>query len=329
MRLGKFEHLEPRSLEEACTLLSEHRDEARVIAGGTDILLRMKQRLVVPKFLVDIKQVEGLNEIRIEGDEIRIGAVVTLTDIQKSPAILKQYPALVQAAGAVGAAQLQNMGTIGGNLCLDTRCWYYNQSHAWRQGRAPCFKSGGKLCHMVKGSRRCYALYSGDTAAVLLALEAKIRLVSPGKERLLPLKNFFGDDGNTPTVLQPDELMAEVIIPAPPRGQLSTYLKFRRREAIDFPIAGVAVSLTRQNGILNQVNVGLTGVGSSPCLAEECSAILTGKSITTELIHQAADAASKQVKPVSHMEVSPAYRKRLVRVLVQDAILKLLNLTDS
>ena len=327
MRLGKFEHLEPKSLLEACTILNESPASARVISGGTDILLRMKQKLIAPQFLVDLKKIQGIGDIRFEAGEIRIGALVSLTDVQKSAVVRQQIPILAQAAGLVGAIQLQNMGTIGGNLCLDTRCWYYNQSYVWRQARAACFKTGGEVCHMAKGSQRCYALYCGDTAPALLALGAKVRLVSLRGERIVSLRDFFVDDGKNPTLLQADEVLTEVLVPVPEEGQRGTYLKFRRREAIDFPIVGVGASVTRENGVCQQACLALTGVSSSPVIIKNIDAILLGKKMTEELAGEAAQAAYTEVKPVSQMEVSPSYRKRLVRVLVKDALSQLFSLS--
>jgi len=241
--------------------------------------------------------------------------------VQRSEAVHEQASALVKAAAAVGARQLQNMGTIGGNLCLDTRCWYYNQTQVWRGGREACLKAGGEVCHMAKGSKRCYALYSGDIAAALLALDAKIRLVSVKGERILPLEDFFVDDGISPTVLQSDEMLSEVIVPGFVGTRRGTYLKFRRREAIDFPIVGVGAVVAEENGVCRQARIGITGVNSAPLMAKDSQEVLNGKKITKGLIMEAAEAAYKQAKPVSHMEVSAAYRKRLVCTMVADALM--------
>ena len=326
MRLHRFEHLQPKSLAEACAILAEHGDRARIIAGGTDIIPRMKQRLVEPQILVDVKDVYGIGSIRSEGGELIIGAVATLTDVHESRAIREAAPALAEAAAAVGAAQLQNMGTIGGNLCLDTRCWYYNQTQAWRRTRAACRKVGGDACHMAPGGKRCYALYSGDSAAALLALGARARIVSSQGEREVPLEYFFVDDGKNPTVLRSDEILAEVVIPAPANGPRSTYLKYRRREAIDFPIVGVGAALNLENGICREARVAITGVASAPFLVWGAQAVLQGNRVSRELVDAVAEAAYKQAKPVSRTEVSPGYRKHLVRVLVKDALSRLAGL---
>jgi 4-hydroxybenzoyl-CoA reductase subunit beta len=176
---------------------------------------------------------------------------------------------------------------------------------------------------MAKGSKRCYALYSGDTAAALLALGAKVRLVSLGGERTIPLENFFIDDGMHHTDMLPGELLAEVVIPQPADGQRGTYLKYRKRGAVDFPIVGVATILNEQPGLPAQVRIAVTGAGSRPFLIEIPQGTISGNTLTSEMIDQLAEAARKQAKPVSHMEVSPHHRKQLVGVLVKDALEKL------
>ncbi len=323
MKLSAFEYLEPKSLAEACSILAEYGDRVRVTAGGTDILPRMKQGLFEPQYLMSIKRIEEISAIQETEEGLRIGSAVTLANIHKSVAVQGRAPILSEAAMAVGATQLQNMGTVGGNVCLETRCWYYQQDASWRQSRSACIKLGGEICHMAKGSKRCYALYSGDTAAALLAIGGKARLVSLRGERILPLEDFYIDDGKSNTVRLPDELLAEVMIPAQPDGQAGTYLKFRKRGAIDFPIVGVGAVLTTKRGLCQQVRVAVTGVGSAPFAVKGVEDLLIEKELTSDLIEQVAALAFSQAKPVSHMEVSAVYRKQLVRVLVKDALCKL------
>jgi 4-hydroxybenzoyl-CoA reductase subunit beta len=324
MRLKSFEHVEPKTLAEACLLLKEHGPKASVIAGGTDIIVRMKYGVKQPEVLVNLKRVSGLDDFVITGEEVRIGALATLTTVQRSDIIRQQYPILAEAALAVGAAQLQNMGTIGGNICLEPRCWYFQQGPSWRKARPNCFKNGGSVCYMAKGSKRCYALYSGDTAAALLALGAQVRLVSSGGERIIPLENFFIDDGMHHTDLRPGELLTEVILPRSAEGQRGTYLKYRKRGAVDFPIVGVAATISEQTGIHPLVRIAVTGAGSLPFLIAIPPEIISENKLTSEMIVQLAEVARKQAKPVSHMEVSPHHRKQLVGVLVRDALEKLL-----
>ncbi|MBI5440863.1 MAG: FAD binding domain-containing protein [Deltaproteobacteria bacterium] len=310
MRLDGFSYVQPKTSAEACEALAAHGPEVKVLAGGTDLLIRMKHGVTIPKVLVSLRQAEGLTRIRAVGDSLGIGASVTLTDVRRSDAVRVSYPLLAEAALAVGAAQLQNMGTLGGNLCLEPRCWYFQQTPSWREARAPCFKNGGGLCYMAKGAKRCYALYCGDTAPALLALGASVRLVRKGGERLIPLEEFFVDDGQKHTVLQQGELVTEVVLPAPTQGQKGTYLKYRKRGAVDFPVVGVAAVV--RNG---EARVAITGAGSAPFLVagpSRCS--------TSDDVERIAKVAWRQARPASRMEVSPSYRKLLVRILTKDAL---------
>ncbi|MHB8766347.1 MAG: FAD binding domain-containing protein [Deferrisomatales bacterium] len=319
MRLASFEHLEPMTVAEACALLAEHGETAAVMAGGTDLLVRMKHGVTTPGRLVNIKRVEGLGAIRRAGEGLSLGAAATLTEVRTSPLVQGAYPVLAEAALGVGAAQLQNMGTLGGNLCLEPRCWYYQQTPSWRAARQPCLKNQGAVCYMAKGAKRCYALYCGDTAAALLALGASVRLVSAQGERTLVLEDFFVDDGQHPTVLRRGELLAEVLLPPPAPGQKGTYLKYRKRGTVDFPIVGVAAVVRPGVG----VRVAVTGAGSAPFLVAGTEGRPTTGPLTPEGVGELAAAAGRQARPVSRMEVSPSYRKELVRVLTQDALEKL------
>jgi 4-hydroxybenzoyl-CoA reductase subunit beta len=321
--LNKFEHFEPRTISEACRLLKDHAGKASVIAGGTDLLVRMKYGVSKPEYLVNLKNVEDLRGIRLVGENLHVGALTTLTQVRCSELVEERYPVLAEAALAVGAAQLQNMGTLGGNLCLEPRCWYFQQVDSWRQARPDCFKNGGDVCYMAKGSKRCYALYCGDTAAALVALGAKAKLVSIDGERTVLIEEFFVDDGVRHTILQPGELLAAVIIPAPGAGQQGTYLKFRKRGALDFPVVGVAAVINKRANDVSRLRIAITGVGSSPLLIALPADFQAESELTQETVDRLAEIAQKQVKPVSHMEVSPNYRKELVSVLVQDALKKL------
>lgn len=323
MRLKKFEHFEPRTLSEACRLLQAHAGKAAVIAGGTDLVVRMKYGVAKPECLINLKKVEGLSSISLVGENLHVGALATLTRVRCSDLVQERYPVLAEAALAVGAAQLQNMGTIGGNICLEPRCWYFQQGSSWRQARPDCFKNGGSVCYMAKGSTRCYALYCGDTAAALLALGAKVRLVSLGGERTIPLEEFFVDNGLHHTDLQPGELLAGVILPGPGAGQHGTYLKYRKRGALDFPIVGVAAVINKESPAASRLRIAVTGVGSSPLVVAPPPDFPAGTGLTPALIDLLVEMARKQTRTVSHMEVSASYRKELVGVLVRDALEKL------
>lgn len=316
MRLKSFEYSEPKSVEEACSLLAEHGERAKVIGGGTDLLVRMKHGVTTPGILVDLRRVEGLSAISEDGPSVRIGATATLTDIRKSEIVRREFPILAEAALGVGAAQLQNMGTLAGNLCLEPRCWFFQQSPAWREARHPCFKNNGDRCYMAKGAKRCYALYCGDTAAALLALGAHVKLASSRGGRILALESFFVDDGKGHTVLARGEFLSEIVV-LKKASCGGTYLKYRKRGALDFPIVGVGAVVSEDAG-RRDARVAVTGAGSAPFVVAA-----PGLLDSPDAIERLAEAAGKQAKPVSHMDVSTSYRKQLVRVLTKDALEKL------
>jgi 4-hydroxybenzoyl-CoA reductase subunit beta len=318
MRLPRFEHLQPESLEEALDLLSEHREEARVIAGGTDLLVSMKHRLLTPGYLLNLKGLE-LDFIEEGKEEVRIGALTKLTDIIKSPLVQEKLPILAQAASYVAAPPLQNMGTLGGNLCLNTRCFFYNQSQFWRQAPPLCFKAGGEMCHVVKGGDHCYSVYQGDLAPVLIALGARAKLARKGGERVIPLLDLYTGQGEEPIALEVGEILTEVEIPAPVAPWGGDYQKLRYRGAMDFPLVGVAAVLHLNGGSCAKAKVVLTAVASAPIVVEEASKLLEGQKLE-EAIARAAEAAYEVAHPVANVGSTPLYRRKMVRVMTQRAI---------
>lgn len=321
MRVSRFEYLEPKSVVEASSLLRKHQGQAKIVAGGTDILVRMKQRITIPPYLVTLKRIAGLDAISDEPEGLRIGALTTLSAIQRSSLVLEKFPVLAQAASSVGATHHQNMGTLGGNLCLDTRCWYYNQPSFWHEARPACLKRGGDICHMAKGSLRCYALYSGDMAPVLVALGAQVTVLRNRSERTFPVEKLFTGDGQSHLTIKPTDILVGVTIPYPlPHG--TAYVKFRRREAIDFPMVGVAAALylSGPDGTCLQAKAAVTGAISAPATIKGVSELLSGKILDDALVQKAARTAFQQIRPVSHMECSAAYRRRLVQVLTHQAL---------
>ncbi|MFB0535746.1 MAG: xanthine dehydrogenase family protein subunit M [Anaerolineae bacterium] len=320
MRLPKFEHLQPESLEEAFDLLSECGEEARVIAGGTDLLVSMKQRLLTPKYLLNLKGLAELDFIKDGKEGLRIGALTRLTTLIKSPLVREKFPVLAQAASYVSAPPLQNMGTLGGNLCLNTRCFFYNQSQFWRQARPLCFKTGGEMCHVVKGGDHCYSVYQGDMAPVLVALEAKIKLAKKGGGRAIPLLDLYTGKGQEPIALEAGEILTEVEIPAPAASWRGDYQKLRYRGAMDFPLVGVAAVLHRNGEGCARAKVVLTAVTSAPVVVEEASKILEGQRPDDEAIAKAAEAAYEVAHPVANVGSTPLYRRKMVRVMTKRAI---------
>ncbi|MFH1351854.1 MAG: FAD binding domain-containing protein [Pseudomonadota bacterium] len=324
MRLPKMSHVAPMTIDEACSMLKKHRGEARVLAGGTDLLVACKLRNVKPVLLVSLGGISELKGVRpLQEKGVSIGTMTPLRDLGESPLIRSNYPALAQAAASVGSTQLRSMGTLGGNLCLNTRCIYYNQSEQWRKVRAVCFKMGGNVCHVVPKGKKCYAIFSGDTAPALIALDAQATLVGSGGERRILVKELYRGDGKKPLNLKPGEVLSEITLPPLSGKQGSTYLKFRLRGSIDFPLTGVAVRMDFSgDGICENCKVALTAVGPGPMEALKAQEVMIGKAPTMELIAQAAKQAAKQARPLANTPGStPAYRRKMVEILTRRALL--------
>jgi 4-hydroxybenzoyl-CoA reductase subunit beta len=336
MRLPKFEYRAPETIDEAITILSERGEGARIISGGTDILVAMKQRRLTPTCLVDLKGIHDLAYIENGKDAIRIGPLTTLDVIEGSAVINEYFPMLAKAAGDVGAPQHRNKGTIGGNICLNTRCWYYNQSPFFRKCRPVCYKLGGEedKCQLFptrQGKANvCYSVYSGDTAPPLVALGAEVKVIGPEGERVVPLTKILTGDGKRPIVFGPAEILTEVIIPKPPPYSFGKYLKYRVREAIDFPLLGVAamVTLDSKEGLCTGACVVIGAVASGPVKVENVEDILKGNKITDTLIEEVSEAAFKEARPLPNLiGSSPEYRRRLVKIFCR-RILKSVSLEN-
>jgi 4-hydroxybenzoyl-CoA reductase subunit beta len=322
MQLPGFEHLQPGSLNEALDLLAEHGEEARIIAGGTELLVSMKQGLLNPAYVVDLKAIPELDFIDGADGGLRIGALTTLATIINSSLVRERSPVLAQAAAMVAAPPLQNMGTLGGNLCLDTRCSYFNQSRSWRQIRGYCYKTGGDTCHVAKGGNRCFATYQGDVAPVLIALGAQARIASKGAERTIPLAHLYTGKGKRPLALQAGEVLVEVQVPSSPSKEMGDYQKLRYRGSMDFPLVGVAAVVTRDGSReCTGGKVVLTGVSRGPLEIEETSQMLEGREVTSQVAAQVADAAFEAARPVDNVGSDASYRRKMARVLTQRAVL--------
>lgn len=321
MRLPRFEYLEPKDIREVQSLLSEEREKAMLIAGGTDILVRMKQRIVTPNYLINLKQVEDMRGIEFDKRKgLRVGALVTLDDLEASSPVKEWFPALFQAAGKVAAPEIRNIGTIGGNVCLESMCFYYNQTKQWRKSMAPCFKRGGDRCYVAKGADHCSACFQADTPAALIALGAKVKVVSPDKERLVDLENFYTQKGEKANILGAEEFVKELQIPTPPKNSGGAYLKLSYREAIDFPIVGAASQLSLEDGECKVVSIAVTAVGSGPIRVKEAEKVVEGNAITDDLVEKAGEAAWKEIRPMSHMGISALFKREAIKVMVKRSL---------
>jgi 4-hydroxybenzoyl-CoA reductase subunit beta len=323
MRLPDFQYVEPKSIEEACAFLKEHAQESKLIAGGTDLLPSMKQRIFKPKYVVNLGVLPNLD--RIEFDEkagLRLGGLVKLRSLETDAMIRKHYPMIGQAAEAVGSVQLRQMGTVGGNLSLDTRCYYYNQSDFWRKCRPVCIKMGGETCNAVGGGKKCFAVFSGDLAPALVALGAKIVLRTAKGERSLPLSEYYSGDGAKPLSIGPEEVLTRVEVPVVPKGAYGSYQKYRIRKSIDFPLAGVGalVVLEGKEKVCREARVVIGAVGMRPEEVKGIGELLKGKKMTESLIEEASEMAFKMARPVANAASTPTYRKRMVKILVKRAL---------
>jgi 4-hydroxybenzoyl-CoA reductase subunit beta len=321
LRLPPFRYLAPRTIEQATRLLAQEGEQAMLVAGGTDLYPNMKRRQFTPPVLIGLRGLEALKHINGSPEQgMRLGAGVTLTTLAEHPTVLQHYPALATAAGSVSTPQLRNMCTIGGNLLLDTRCNYYNQTEFWRHSIDYCMKKDGDVCLVAPGSPRCWAISSADTAPVLVSLDAQVRLVSVRGERVLPVRELFRDDGINPYTREADEILSEIILP-PADGWRSVYLKLRRRGSFDFPILGVAVALRfAADRTIAGARITLGAVASHPVEATDAAKLLTGQHLTPELITEVATLAAKRSKPLDNADLTINYRKQVTPVYIRRAL---------
>lgn len=325
MRLLEFDYLEPESLEDAAIKMGEFNGNCQVIAGGTDLLIALKQRLTAPSGLVSLDKIPSLRDIKEKNGVIVIGAMCTLEDILCSELIAKKLPALKQAAWEVGSPLLRSLATIGGNVCLNTRCRFYNQSSFWRSARETCFKAGGGICHVTNKQESCVSTFSADIPPALIAYGANIRLVGPGGERTLPLDQFYTADGRFPHKILAGsrEILTEIEVPVPTAQVGSTYHKYRLRESIDFPLLGVAVMLKLHDGkFCEDARLVITGAESAPVEAVRAREELLHHELEPDLLATVAKTAASEIHPIKTSLVSPRYKREVAKIIVTEALKK-------
>jgi len=294
------------------------------VAGGTDLIPNMKHRLFEPGHLVALKGLRELKGIREENGHVRLGAAETLADIAESDLVRTRFPALADAAGHVAGPQLRNMATIGGNLCLDTRCTYYNQTAFWRRALGYCLKKDGSVCHVTKVGKKCVAAHSADTPPVLAVLDAVAVLHGPRGRREIPVREFFVADGIANTRREPDELVTEIRVPLGSSLRRTGYAKLRQRNAIDFPLLTVAVSaLVAEDGTVEEVRGVVTGLGARPRELSGWREVASGRALDEELMDELAARAHAQCHPLENMIVDPEWRRAMVPVYVRRALRRL------
>jgi len=302
--------------------MSEHAGNLRVLAGGTDLIPSMRQKLFEPQFVLDLRGVATMRGIRPQPDGgVEIGALTTLRTIERSEFLRQHYPVLTEAAATVASPVLRNMGTLGGNICLDTRCLWYNQSLTWRKGCGFCIKKDGDLCHVAPGGTKCWAVFSGDTPPALLCLNAEIEIAGASGTRRIPLRDFYTGLGDNYRKLQSNELVTRIFLSAESANYRGVYRKLRVRGSIDYPLAGVAVVMKRSNGHVADARIGITAVNPAPLLVKGASELLNGKSLDESLAEAAGDLAAKTAKPLTTSALTPEYRREMIRVFTKRAVL--------
>jgi 4-hydroxybenzoyl-CoA reductase subunit beta len=323
MSLPSFSLLHPKTLDEAIEMMARHAGDLKIVAGGTDLLPSMKQKLFTPPYVLDLRGIKELRGVRnVPGKGLEIGALTTLTAIEHEPVIRRDYLVLYEATKTVASPVLRNMGTIGGNLCLDTRCLWYNQSLVWRQSCGFCLKKDGDLCHVAPGGKFCWATFSGDTPPALLCLGAEIEIAGPSGVRRTPLSEFYVNDGIVRLHLAANEIVTRVFLPESSAGWRGSYQKLRVRGSIDYPLAGVAVALKLRSGRVEDARVAITAVNPAPFLVKDADAHLIGAEVREELAERIGDLAASTAKPLTTSALTPEYRREMVRVFTKRAILR-------
>src|SRR5207244_2291864 len=337
MRLPKFTYRVPRTMAEAVKTIADAGPEGQFVAGGTDLYPNMKRRQQTPKTVISVMRLPELNQFTGEGGQgLVIGGSVTLTDICEHPVIKRDYPVIASAVRTISTPILRNMGTIGGNLLLDTRCNYYDQNYEWRKGINFCLKKDGDICWVAPGSSKCWAVQSSDLVPVMVAIGAKFRLVSTLGERMIEAGGFYNDDGIDYLKKRPDELLADIHLP-PTNGWRASYQKLRRRGAFDFPVLGVAAYVRWETPNGNEVSTGsgsdrvvrsakivLGGIAPSPIQVSEAAQALIGRSLNEDQIQAAAEAAYVKARPLDNTDFVYQWRKQMARQYTLKALRELL-----
>jgi 4-hydroxybenzoyl-CoA reductase subunit beta len=332
MRAPDFRYHAARSVRDAARALRDGGAEAMLIAGGTDLVPNLKRRQMAPKLLVGIRHVRELARVG-SGAGLVLGSAVRLADLAADPKVRLHYAALARAAGQVATPQIRNLATLGGNLCLDTRCTYYNQTLEWRQAIGYCMKAplsngahactsstGDAICWVATSSPRCWAVSSTDTAPALIALGARVTLVSADGERELPLEELYANDGMAYLTKRPEEVLTAVRLPPAQPGSRSTYVKVRRRGSFDFPVLGVAVAIRcAEGGAVADARLVLGAVASRPVLVPEASSLVGGP-LSDDAVEAVAAAASDHATPLDNTDLAYAWRKKMVAVKVAEAL---------
>jgi 4-hydroxybenzoyl-CoA reductase subunit beta len=323
MRLPLFEFRTPRTVEEAARVLDGEGPSSMVLAGGTDLLPNMKRRQQGPRTLISLRQVEGLSGVQWDGTGTRIGPCATIAEIAQDTRFRNGGSALWQAASVVATPHIRNLATLGGNICLDTRCSYYDQNYEWRKAINFCMKKDGEICWVATGSPKCMAVSSTDTAPALIALGAIVRLRSRGEEREIPLADLYNNDGMNYLTRRPNEILTEIRLGSL-HGWKSAYWKLRRRGSFDFPVLSVAAAARfSASGVVEEARIVLGAVASRPLVATEAANALLGRPLIEQSIEEAATLAARLAKPLDNTDFDMSWRKKVAAEFVTNALREL------
>jgi len=326
MRLPPFTYRAPERAGEVLRILVDEGPAAEIVAGGTDLYPNMKRRQREPKTVVSLRNVRGLRGIEWRTDgTLRIGPGETLRALERDSDVRGRLPALWQAVQSISTPLLRNMGTIGGNLCLDTRCYYLNQNYEWRRAINHCLKCGGDTCWTAPGGTKCWAVNSSDSVPVMIAMGARLKLAGPEGVREVDASDFYAiEDGREWLARRPGELMTDIFIP--PQGDArSIYLKLRRRGTFDFPVLGVAARIEIDGGRVKTADLLLNALGPAPIRATLSEKALVGFELKDDTIREAALLASRAARPLDNTDHMPSWRKKMIQVFVRRALEALRN----
>ena len=320
LTLPRFDWVRPRTLDALLAHLDDHAADSLLLAGGTDAVPNLKHRLHEPRYVVAIGGIADLDFVRHETDGLHLGPLVTLDRIAIDARIRAEFPSLARAAGLVAGPQLRNMGTIGGNLCLDTRCTYYNQTFFWRESLGFCIKKSGTVCHVITQGKRCVAAHSSDTAPVLISLGAQVEIANRAGRRVVSVEDFFVPDGVHNNILVPGDVVTRLFIPAAARGMKAGYQKLRPRASIDFPMLSVAFA-ARVNGACEGGSLVVSAIAAKPRTINGVDELIRGKALDLETATALGEMAFKQCQPLISVPYDQAYRRSMVPVFVRRAVL--------
>lgn len=319
MQLPRFEYFRPKDLAEGLAALAEHGDAAKIMSGGSDVLINMKVRLDTPRVLISLNGLPELQTVEeLPDGSLRLGGGCKLTDLITNPLVAAHCPALRDALYGVGSRHIRNVATLGGNLCLETRCWYTNQSEHWRDKREGCFKTGPDVCHVIKTATRCHAINSSDSAPLLIAIGASVTLASHTGEREVPLIDFYRDDGVDHTVLKPGEILIAVTVPR--FDGRAIFAKLSQRVGLDFAAGSFAAAISGSNEKPGSVRLIMNSMGAAPKVLIASEQILQKSGLTDEGIEEAALAARGTMGEITNIFTPSGYKRRLVKALIRDAL---------